>query len=266
MKNKIILYSKILKYAGENFSPRKDLIVKFKSYSDEEISYAIKKLDEMGFVSAIDLSDSVETEFRINDITSDGWELIEKLKSISEKELINNFQSLQDVFYSRKIENSLHSSYSRHNKRTLLLTIIGGLIVAAISVFVFTPLKESIIDSEIQIQNEDIPFVKNIDTSGTEQKSKILQNPPDTNTVICILQSDRTQDFFNSDLYITLSSTLPYANSQFELKLSRDGISRITSKKLSIGDKVKYFRYEIIPIESVPNLSTYDIKLKIVRK
>lgn len=97
MNDKLILYKNVMLFAAENFSPSKDIIVNISGYNDEDISYAIKKLSELGFVKAIDLTDSSGIEFRIVDITSSGWELIDKLKTISDKELVNNYKSLNSI-------------------------------------------------------------------------------------------------------------------------------------------------------------------------
>lgn len=146
MHEKIILYKKILIYAGENFSPQKDLIFKLNGYSEEEISYGIKKLDEIGLVIALDLSDTCGIEFRINDITSNGWEVINKLKNISDTDLINNYDDLLDVLYSKRINTDKDFNLSQSftpvqpdrtntiiskikNHRILSIIIVFGIII-----------------------------------------------------------------------------------------------------------------------------------------
>ena len=99
MKNSIILYKKILLSASKSFNSNRNFDVKLSGYSDEDIFYSIKKLGEMGIVDAMDWSDSAGIEFVIRDITSLGWEIISKLKNISDDELITNYQSITEILY-----------------------------------------------------------------------------------------------------------------------------------------------------------------------
>ena len=97
MNNSIILYKKILLAASMSFNTNKNFDVQLSEYSDEDVFYSIKKLDEVGVVDAMDWSDSGGIEFVIRDITSLGWDIISKLKNISDSELVANYQSITEI-------------------------------------------------------------------------------------------------------------------------------------------------------------------------
>lgn len=266
MNKNLLCYKKILLYAAENFSPHKQLNVDIKEYSAEEISYAIKKLGEMGLVETQDLTDSGGIDFRINDITANGWKVIDKLKRISDEELFDNYSDLLELVYEKEIINSGNLKSKQPKSNMMRNTIIAGLLVAVVTIFILTPLKDFLFYSPSPNKTNTESISKGIDSLKNNQ-TKIIQKHSiavDSNIVI-----DKLSSYQND-------SNLKLVSIGF-LETSQETKNTVLDIKVrNVGNKVAFITKAIFTIEKIWQLKpfseplgyksvsyNYDIKLSL---
>jgi len=210
MKNDLLLIKKILLYAENNFHPSKDLIISFEDYSEEEVSYCIKKLDELGYVDALDLTDSSGIEYRINDITANGWRLIEKIKKVDDKDLVNNDIDLDTIFYSSNNYSASTNNGIFHKPNGYKVAIVSGIVVAIVVLFFLTPLKEWMSSEKTVIPNQSVDK-RNTDITNDSSKNSAKIDRMDKQLVIFMIDGSGsfnktiTKGKFQGENYFKLS-------------------------------------------------------------
>lgn len=149
-------------------------------------------------------------------------------------------------------------------KDTIYATVIGGLIVSAVTIFIFTPIGNNIFKTNDKPADSN----KQIDTSSIENNTTIVSDTVDSNSIekqdIFYLQSYRPVELFDGALIVTLNNTIEYINQSIELKLVKksNGKSEITKNK-KVGDILVFEEYTILLLSLERNISTYDLRIKI---
>ncbi len=278
MKNDLLLIKKILLYAEKNFHPSKDLIISFDDYSNEEVSYCIKKLDELGYVDALNLTSSSGIEYRINDITAYGWQLIEKIKEVNDKDLVSNKIDLDTIFYSSNKNSENKITVASHKPNEYIVAIISGIVVAIVVLFLLTPMKEwistekkvlpifskndstAVLKNNTQNSDNKSPIVKqnNKNSAYGEEGNKIIPSGLNTEQIrIKIMERLRENDV---DSAISLFKSLPEGADREEECVHIFNYC-INNGKLDKAEKlIKYFHSPDKKAEAIQLLSSEQIK------
>ena len=149
-------------------------------------------------------------------------------------------------------------------KGSLLATIIGGVIVLLIAVFVIYPIRDIIFNEKTIANNQpgDVQIKFPVDS---------LNKLPELNTTknqdIYFLHSFEPREFLNDQLIITLNNIIQYSNQKINLKITDKNSGKITKfDNKELGDVIHYEDYIISLLSLDKNISTYTLKIKFEHK
>ena len=131
-------------------------------------------------------------------------------------------------------------------KETLAITIVGGLIVASISIFVFTPIGQ-IIFSEKNNRDTSYEPIQGFETTDKNEISNEMNLDDIKNNKYTILfQAYQPVELYHRNLIITLNTDMYYVKQKIELKLvNKETNDTKLVKNMKIGDVIYFNEYII---------------------
>lgn len=185
---------------------------------------------------------------------------INRVLALIQTELINRLSIYQ---IDKNFE--VASGKKSQKKNNLRTTVIAGVIVAIITIFVLTPLSDFVFkrdqtnpDSTIKNKKNDSEIVI-LDLKSTSERLN-------TNIIERIIPFNTTLSLFNSKLFITCPGLYQYSNDKIDLIISGDSIPLTKYFKKEVGDVITIDHYTIRVLELVKNVSNYEPKLYIKRE
>lgn len=146
-------------------------------------------------------------------------------------------------------------------KSSLLVTVIGGIIVIIVALFVIEPIRDFIFNNNRSAENQQIADKNkelNHDTISDLQKNNLNAK----NENIYHLQPYRPLELLNGRLIITFNQYVNYQNEGLSLKITdKKTGDEVKFEEKELGDVVYYDEYVITFFALDKNISTYDLKI-----
>jgi hypothetical protein len=185
---------------------------------------------------------------------------INRVLALIQTELINRLSIYQ-------IDKNFEAAGGKKSqkKNSLRTTVIGGVIVAIITIFILTPLSDFVFkrdrtnpDSTIKNKENDSAIIK-LDLKSASERL-------DTNIIERIIPFNTTLSLFNGKLFITCPGLYQYSNDKIDLIISGDSIPLTKYYNKEVGDVITIDHFTIRVLELVKNVSIYEPKLYIKRE
>jgi len=125
-------------------------------------------------------------------------------------------------------------------KETLAVTVAGGLIVAGISIFVFTPIGQIVFGENNKRDSSNEPI------QGSETTDKNEINNEINNAYEFLIKPYQPVELYERNLIITLNTYMSNSTQKIELKLvNKETNNTELEKNLTMGDVISFNDYLI---------------------
>jgi len=130
-------------------------------------------------------------------------------------------------------------------KETLAVTVPGGLIVAGISIFVFTPIGQIVFGENNKRDSSNEP-IQGSETTDKNEISNEINHDEINNAYEFLIKPYQPVELYERNLIITLNTYMSNSTQKIELKLvNKETNNTELGKNLTMGDVISFNNYLI---------------------